>query len=150
MTVNRLHLAIAAGLLALTALECVHVYPELPDPMASNFGGDGAPGGWSSKRSFMIIYAISMGFWVAMLSLAPLLAARARQDFSRETRLWLRDTVGWFAIASLAFSAVVVHWVFEANLRTGRLSGAFVWLLAIYLAYATWWTVRLIRRHRSG
>ena len=148
MKVNRAQLSIALGILVLSIFECIQAYPRLPDPMASNFGGDGTPGGWSSKRSFMIIYGISMAFWFGCVLAAPLHASKARQKFDDATRLWLRDTVGWFLLASLALSAVVTHLVLEANLETGRLSGAFVWFLAVYMAYMVWWTVRLVRRTR--
>jgi len=148
MSANRLQLAIGCGIVLLSVFECIQAYPHLPDPMASNFGGDGTPGGWSSKTSFMIIYAVSMAFWSGALLAAPFLAARARQNFDDATRLWLRDTVGWFSIPSLAFSAAVTHWVLEANLETGRLSSSFVWLLAMYVGYMVWWTVRLVRRLR--
>ena len=98
----------------------------------------------------MIIYAVSMLFWLGALVTASLLAARARQNFTPQERVWLGDTVGWFLIASLALSAVIAHWVFEANLETGRLSVAFGWLLALYLGYMVWWTVRLVRRSRRA
>ena len=146
MSPNRLHLSIAAGIVAVSVLECVRAYSELPDPMASNFGGDGAPGGWSSKKSFIVVYALSMAFWFGGIVATPFLASRARQNFDDVTRLWLRDTIGWFLLASLAFSALVTHLVLEANLVTGKLSTAFVWCLGVYMAYMVWWTVRLVRR----
>jgi len=146
MKAHRLQLALGCGIVLLSVLECVHAYPRLPDPMASNFGGDGAPGGWSSKNSFMIIYAASTTFWLGALLAAPFLATRARQNFEEATRLWLRDTVGWFLIASLAFSAALTHWVLEANLETGRLSSVFAWCLALYMGYVIGWTVKLVRR----
>ncbi len=150
MSANRGHVAIGFGILLLSVFECIRVYLELPDPMASNFGGDGTPGGWSSKKSFIIFYDVSMAFWLGALLAAPFLAPRARQNFDDATLLWLRDTVGWFLIASLAFSAAVTHWVLEANLETGRLSSWFVWFLAIYMSYMVWWTVRLVRRMRRA
>ena len=151
MTANRLQVSIASGILLLSAVACFQAYPELPDLMASNFGGDGTPGGWSSKKSFMIIYGVSMAFWFGALLATPLLAANPRQSFDEPTRLWLRDTIGWFLVFSLAFSAAVTQLVIDANLRTGRLSSVFVWLLAAYMSYVVWWTVRLIRRtgHRD-
>jgi len=148
MSANRLQLAIGCGVVLLSVFECIQAYPHLPNPMASNFGGDGTPGGWSPKKSFMIVYTASMTFWLGALLAAPFLAARARQNFDDAIRLWLRDTVGWFLLASLAFSAAVTHWVLAANLRTGRLSSAFVWFLAVYMGYMVWWTVRLVRRAR--
>lgn len=148
MSANRLQVSLACGILLLSVVECFQVYPHLPDPMASNFGGDGMPGGWSSKKSFVVVYAVSMAFWFGALLAAPLLAARARQSFDERTRLWLRDSIGWFLVASLALSATITHWVFEANVETGRLSSAFVWLLAIYMSYMVWWTIRLVRRVR--
>ena len=109
MSANRTQLTVPVGVLLLSLFECFQAYPELPDPMASNFGGDGVPGGWSSKRSFVIVYALSMAFWFGALLATPLLASRARQNFGDAARLWLRDTVGWFLLASLVFSAVVTH-----------------------------------------
>ncbi len=150
MSANRVHVAIGFGIVLLSVFECIQAYSHLPDPMASNFGGDGTPGGWSSKKSFMVIYAVSMAFWLGALPAAAFLAARTRQNFDDATRLWLRDTVGWFLIASLAFSAAITHLVLEANLETGRLSSAFVWFLAVYMSYMVWWTVRLVRRMRRA
>jgi hypothetical protein len=147
---NRPQLALGCGIVLLSAFECILAYPHLPDPMASNFAGDGGPGGWSSKKSFMVIYMVSTTFWLGALLAAPLLARRKRQNFDDVTRRWLRDTAGWFLLASLAFSAVLTHWVLEANLETGRLSGAFVWFLAAYMGYRGWWTVRLVRRVRRA
>lgn len=148
MTVRRLQLIAAVGALVLSVGEGIHAYPHLPDPMASNFGGDGAPGGGSSKQSFMMLHGATMAFWLGALLGAPLLVANAGQRFDESTRRWLRDSVGWFLVASLAFSATVTHWVLVANLETGRLSGLFAWLLAIYLGYVIVWTVKLIRRVR--
>lgn len=150
MSTHRLQLTLALGILALGLFEWFQSYPILPDPMASNFGGDGTPGGWSSKRGFVIMYAISMAFWLGALLGAPLFAARARRGFDDAGRAWLRDTLGWFLLASLAFSAIVAHWVLEANLVTGRLSEGFGWLVATYMAYVAWWTVRLVRRARAA
>ena len=150
MSANRLQLSLALIVVLLAAVECVYVYPRLPDPMASNFGGDGTPGGWSSKRSFVIIHSVSMAFWLGMAIATPFLASRSRQDFDDSTRRWLRDTIGWFLLASLGFSAWVAHLVYEANLGSGRLGQSFVWALAVYMAYVAWWTVRLVRRVRRA
>ncbi|GMR22227.1 MAG: hypothetical protein BMS9Abin37_0561 [Acidobacteriota bacterium] len=150
MSANRRHLAIGCGIVLLSVFESIQAYPNLPDPMASTFGGDGTPGGWSTKQSFIFIHAVSMLFWLGALVAAPFLAARARQNFTPQMREWLRKTVGWFLIASLTLSALITHWVFEANLETGRLSAAFGWLLAVYMAYMVWWTVRLVGRIRRA
>ena len=149
MSANRAQLAIAAAILVVALAESFQVYPRLPDPMVSTFGADGAPVGWSAKRSFMILYALSTLLWLGLLLLAPFLASRSRESFTLEQRGFLRDTFGWFLIASLAFSAWVLHLVFEANLESGRLGVSFVWALVVYLAYVAWWTVRLVRRVRS-
>ena len=45
MSANRVHVAMGLGILMLSVVECIQVYPELPDPMASNFGGDWTAGG---------------------------------------------------------------------------------------------------------
>ena len=68
MTANRAQLTIALGIAVLSALECWSAYSELPDPMATNFGGDGTPGGWSSKRAFVTIHTLSTIFWLGALT----------------------------------------------------------------------------------
>ena len=67
MKPNYSQLGVAFGVVFVSALECIDVYSRLPDPMATNFGGDGAAGGWSSKPMFMTIAAVSMAFWFGML-----------------------------------------------------------------------------------
>jgi hypothetical protein len=145
---RRVQLLLAVGIVVLSGFECFRAYPSLPDPMASNFGREGVPGGWSSKKSFLTLHGVSLGFWLGALLAARALAANAGQNFDGSTRRWLGDSIGWFLVASMAFSATVTHWVFEANLEAGRLSDRFGWLLAIYIGYVLAWTVRLIQRVR--
>ncbi len=151
MKPNYGQLGVAFGIVLISALECIDVYPRLPDPMATNFGGDGAAGGWSSKALFVTRAAVSMAFWFGMLLAMPRLAARIPSAGAVDvvSGLWLRDSTGWFLVASLGFSAAVMHLVFDANLRSGRLSNAFAWLLAIYMSYVAIWTVRLVKRTRA-
>ncbi len=78
----------------------------------------------------------------------PRLAARSVRAVDVATELWFRDSAGWFFIASLAFSAAVMHLVFNADLTSGQISNAFLWLLAVYMSYVAIWTVRLVRRMR--
>ena len=96
MSANRVHVAIGSGILLLSVFECIQAYPHLPDPMASNFGGDGTPGGGSSKKSFMIIYAVSITFWFGALLAAPFLAARARRNFDEKMLLSFAIPSGGF------------------------------------------------------
>ena len=149
MKPNYRQMGVAFGIVLMSALECIDVYPRLPDPMATNFGGDGAAGGWSSKAMFMAIAAVSMAFWFGMLLAMPRLAARSVRAVDLATGLSVRDSTGWFLVASLGFSAAVMHLVFDANLTSGRLSNAFAWLLAVYMSYVAIWTVRLVRRTRA-
>ena len=151
MKPNYTQLGAAFGIVLMSAAECLDVYPRLPDPMATNFGGDGTAGGWSSKAVFVTSAALSMAFWFGMLLALPRLAARIQSARSLDvgSGLWVRDSTGWFLVASLGFSAVVMHLVFDANLRSGRLSNEFAWLLAVYLTYVAIWTVRLVRWVRA-
>ncbi len=43
MKPNYTQLGAAFGIVLMSAAECLDVYPRLPDPMATNFGGDGRP-----------------------------------------------------------------------------------------------------------
>ena len=92
-----------------------------------------------------------MAFWFGMLLAMPRLGARVQsvREVDVASGLWLRDSTGWFLVASLGFSAVVMHLVFDANLRSGPLSNEFAWLLAVYLSYVAIRTVRLVRWVRA-
>ena len=151
MKPNYTQLGVAFAVVLVSALECVDVYPRLPDPMATNFGGEGAAGGWSSKAMFVTIAGVSMAFWFGMLLALPRLTARTQSARAVDvaTGVWFRDSTGWFLVASLVFSTAVTHLVFDANLTSGRLSNAFVWFLAVYMSYVAVWTVRLVRRMRA-
>lgn len=91
MKPNYRQMGVAFGIVLMSALECIDVYPRLPDPMATNFGGDGAAGGWSSKAMFMAIAAVSMAFWFGMFLAMPRLAARSVRAVDLATGLCPRS-----------------------------------------------------------
>ena len=45
-------------LVLFAVLQCVHVYPQLPDVMASHFDARGTPNGWQPKHAFFILIAV--------------------------------------------------------------------------------------------
>jgi Protein of unknown function (DUF1648) len=45
-------------LVAFAVLQCLHIYPQLPDVMASHFDAHGTPNGWQPKSAFFILISV--------------------------------------------------------------------------------------------
>src|SRR5215471_9733898 len=64
------------GLLALTVLQSIYFYPQLPDTMSSHFDGSGRPNGWSSKPFFFGFYLMLVLFMFSISRAVPALIER--------------------------------------------------------------------------
>lgn len=134
--------------LALAGVQVAYYYPQLPEYMASNFGGGGEAQAWMSKKIFFVF---SMGMMTVLALLfvwmGPILRrmpiwlinlpnraywfapARKEQTLYRMDRIF-----GWIGISTLVFTLVVCQLVIEANLHPPpRLSDAFLWVFVLYL-----------------
>lgn len=148
-------------LLAGAAWHMIHCYPLLPDTVASHFGGSGQPDGWSSKQSFITVYAVTVavlgGIFLAIAFAIPKLPKTwvnvPNRDYwlaperGSESLAAITATLLWLGNATLAFTIAVMHLTFLVNLgqRPG-LGSIFFWLLGVYLAgaigTAVWMAVR--------
>lgn len=135
-------------LAALVVAQIAHYYPLLPDPMASHFGLDGAPDGWSSRAVFFVIDAacllLTAGALFVLAGLLKRLPDRAinlpNRDYwlSAERRAgtleYLQGMIGWCAVGVLLVLLLGTQLVIRANLAAGgRLeSGRLGWVLALF------------------
>ena len=153
---------ISVLLVGISVIEWLSVYSELPDYVASSFGGEGVPQGWTARRGFLMGYLVATAFQLVMLFVIPWALRRSDPSRTRvpnrdywiaperypQTLSYIGNACRWMLVATLAFSAAVVHLVFEANLETGKLSVAFLWLLGAYFGYMFVWFVRFFRGFR--
>jgi uncharacterized membrane protein len=154
------HRVILAALVVF-ALQCGYYYTRLPATMASHFGGNGMPNGWSDKLEYFGLMAGVVALLAGVFLLLPELLSRLspysmnlpNRDFwlaperREETIQYMREAVRSMMAATLALMVIVNQLVIDANLREEpRLSSATVWLLGGYLGFAGVWAVRIYRR----
>ena len=149
------------ALVAVAVVQSIVYYPQLPDQVASHFGSNGQPNGWSSKTVFIIIDLAT----VALMTLVFLFLPKSLSRFSdsaislpnkdywlaperrEKTYVMIQDQMCWFGAATLVFLIGVFQLVIEANLNPpATLSSGFMFLLIAYLAYTGWWVVMLISK----
>jgi uncharacterized membrane protein len=131
-------------LLAAAVAQCAYYYPRLPDPVASHFGWDGRPDGWTSRAVFFIAYlgvlALSLGLLYGVARLIRslpdgLINIPHREHWlspvRREATLdFVQRRLGWCAAATVLFLLIVFQDVIVAN-RTGAgfLATGRIWLV---------------------
>ena len=137
-------------LLVASAAHMAIYYPQLPDTLASHFGLSGDPDGWTSKQSFVTIYAVVVAvIGVMFFGLAFFLPkfpesminvpyreywlAPERRD---ESLAAMTEILLWLGNLTLIFIIAVMHLAFETNLghRQGLGSTFFVLLCGYSLA----------------
>ncbi|MGH9650036.1 MAG: DUF1648 domain-containing protein [Terriglobales bacterium] len=160
---NRAPYILCAGLLVVLAGQAVYYYPQLPERMASHFGSDGQPNGWSSREGFFGI----IGFVVLIESAAFLGLPRILGRFpialinlpnkqywlvperKQESLAWMTQRMAWFGAAILALIAVVNQMVIQANLSSeARLSDRMWIVIAVFLVFVAGWMAAIFRRFR--
>ncbi len=147
---------IAVVLLALAALEVAHVYPLLPERVASHFDAAGAPNGWAPKDLFVGLYAGVLaimagsffGLPVAMASMPTSMINLPNKDFwlapERRDETWERVAAYMNAAgnAVMALLVYIFHLAFEANLGGGGpLGGGAAVALFVFVVFLIGWTV---------
>src|SRR5262245_61072127 len=153
-------------LLAGVVLQIASYYPRVPEVMASHFGADGRPNGWSTRTTFFGLYAggaaiaalISLGApwllrvaprWVNLPHKSYWLAPERRS----RTESFFAAGFAWFGCAMLALLLAVMELALRANLGASRrLDPAMVWLVlaGFALFLAVWLTVFLSRFYRPA
>lgn len=149
------------ALVAASVVQVLIYYPQLPDQVASHFGGDGQPNGWSPKETFFIIDLATM----ALMALVFLFLPKSLSRFSDKSMslpnkdYWLaperrektfeiiQDQMCWFGSATVVFLICIFQLVIEANLNPpAALSSGFMFLFIAYMAYTGWWVVKFIAK----
>jgi uncharacterized membrane protein len=145
----------AAGLIYFS-----YLYPQVPDPMASHFNASGAATAWMPKSGFFMLIAIvtlaaSVPVFLVPRSLAKLSNDKINLPNKKhwlaperraETMQYLGIQMGWFGCALLALLLSGLYIAVAANFRPDRHfdSGSFYVVLGAFLAFITFWLVRLL------
>jgi hypothetical protein len=132
--------------------------------VASRFGASGEADGWSSKSSFMTVYAIIL-FSLALIFLVltilipkipPSLVNLPNKDYwladerKEQTYALLSNYVLWFTNATIAFIMVVMNMTITANLYgTNKLGNSFWMALIIFLLFTVVWCMYLFRSFKK-
>ncbi|MDO9695084.1 MAG: hypothetical protein Q7W56_10145 [Candidatus Latescibacteria bacterium] len=160
----RIPALILLSLCLLGAVQAAWYAPELPERPASSFGGDGVANGWSDKDSFLAmqiaLLVLTAGLFLLIGWLLPRIPVRWIN--LPHPQYWLDGTrraatlaavsrsLAWFGCVTTLF----LLWTFQitilANLADPpRMPAAVFWSgFVAYMAYSTWWTLRLILRYQ--
>jgi uncharacterized membrane protein len=126
----RLPAVIFIFLLALGVLQCAHVYPQLPERVASHFTADGRPNGWQPKQDFFLVPAIVVGVTVLISFLLPVVLAQLppeminlpnkrywlAEERRKETSRYITAHMAWFGCGLLFVVLYAVSQAVNANL----------------------------------
>lgn len=150
---------------AAVAAQAAYYYSRLPDPMASHFGFDGDPDGWSSRASFFAVYVavlvLAGGVPLALALFLPRLPDRAINLPNKghwlmaprraATLAYVQRQIGWSAAGVLGLVVLTTQEVLRANLAAGgRLETARLgWLLGLFVCFAAIAPIRLYLRFRN-
>ena len=130
MNDTRLPTVIYFLLLTVGLLACAHVYPQLPERLASHFDAAGRPNGWQTKQQFFTLALWMAGLSAVVTFLLPQLIAVLPAEFinlphkgywlaaqrRRETQRYLRAKLTWFGCAILFVLLYGTTLSIEANL----------------------------------
>lgn len=160
-TTYRAARSLVAALITAAFLQCVYLWPRLPNYMASNFDGSGTPNGWSSKASFVGVYLAILGLiWFTLVIMPGRAIGRTKQLRVPNANYWMaperRDRafntiqamLAWMGALNVALAFGVANLVFTANLDGTPLSNVFLWLLIGYFVAIFVWLVALYRYFR--
>ena len=141
-----------------------YYYPNLPEMMASHFNGYGAPDGFASKQSFVLLEGVILLVIIFEFALLPLLIEKMpdslinlpNKDFwlAKERRavafLILRCYFEWLSLALLVLFIAVNGLVFRANINHTNLPPLEMWLiLGAFLVFVLAWMIKFIRQFKA-
>lgn len=143
-------------------VQCISVFPTLPDRLASHFGPSGVPNGWMTKPQFLTVYALSLlpalavEFWVAR-RIAKTPEARIHlpnKEFwlaperREETLGYFQSFFAWYGCALLLLLVYVMGLALRANLDPSpRLpTGPTITAIIAFVAYNIGSVIAVYRR----
>ena len=148
-------------MLVLAVLQWVHVYPQLPDRMASHFAANGTPNGWQPKQTFFVL----MSFVVVLCAVISFLVPRViglvspnninlpNQSFwlapERRDETWrfFSAQMAWFGCALLFLLLYATSQAINANLPSVRhFNSQGMWyVLTGFVLFCIAWSVHFLR-----
>ena len=156
---SRIHWNLFLIVMALAAAHIVWAHGQVPDTVATHFGGDGQANGWSSRSSFTILYIVLVvmmgGLFALIAALLPRLPEGAismpNRDYwlapERRAKTMRRfgDRMLVFGCVSTFFVVGIMHLTVLANRTDAPRLGASFWLLfTAYMVFTLVWTVWLV------
>lgn len=161
MNDSRLPTILFCVLLLFAVLECVHVYPQLPDVMTSHFTGRGVPNGWQPKPAFFLLFGVVIVVGTIPAFIVPRLLPSIPEDKinlpnksywlapQRRERSWrsFRGQMAWWGCALLFLLLYGMSQAVNANLpRIGYFDWQGMWYaLGGFLLFTTLWIIHLLR-----
>jgi len=148
-------------MVVLAVLQCVHIYPQLPDVMASHFTGRGVVNGWQPKPAFFLLIGV-----VIIVSAIPAFVVPRRlpsmpdekinlpnksywlaPERREETWRFFRAQMAWWGCALLFLLLYTMSLAINANLPSvGHFDWQGMWYaLGAFLLFTTLWIVHLLR-----
>lgn len=125
-----------------------YYYPKLPDRLASHFGTNGQPDGWTDKSNFIaIMLSLQVGLAVFMSTLTWLIRKLPasmvniphreywlHEDRAEETTSWLGQHLNWINAATSVFLTLIFQLTIESNLmeKVQLSSPSFFIILGLY------------------
>lgn len=165
MNNSKLPAAIFLLMLLVALFESVHLYPQLPERMASHFAANGQPNGWQSKQDFFLLTAIVVLVCSVVSFVLPLTIAVVPTELVNlpNKSYWLAperraQTVGmfaahmaWFGCGLLFVTLYAVSQAIQANLPVHAPfnSIGLQYVLIGFILFAVPLLIHLIRRFSS-
>jgi uncharacterized membrane protein len=148
-------------LVVFAVLQCIHIYPQLPDVMASHFDAHGRPIGWQPKPAFFILIGVIIVVCTIPAFIIPWRLPSVSPDKinlpnksywlaperREETWRFFRVRMAWWGCALLFILLYAMFQAINANLPSvGHFNSEGMWYaLAAFLLFTTVWVVHLIR-----
>ena len=161
MNDSRIPTGVYLLMLLLGLLHWAHVYPQLPDVVASHFNASGAPSGWAPKSGFFVIMVVVVGVSALAGFLAPRLIQRKpaskinlpNKDYwlspehADETWSFLRAQMAWFGCAILFVMLYGTSLAINANLPSVGYfdSRGMIHVMLGFGAFCVLWLANLLR-----
>jgi len=148
-----------------TAALAVYFYPKLPNRMASHFGFNGQPNGWTSKLEFLgMMLSLQLGLAIFMLALTRIIRKLPismvniphreywlDENRADETLAWLGENLNWINAATCFFLMAIFYMTLQANLAEKvELSSWECYIaLGLYLFVMSIFVAKIILRFRT-
>lgn len=152
-------------LVILAVIQTIFYYPQLPDTLASHFGGSGGANGWSPKETFFLIHFGTILLITGIFLLFPLILRHTptsiinlpnkkywlSEERREQTFMFIKEKMYWFGVVNLLLIICTIQLAINANLdsKKGFSSSAMWIILGAYLICLLIWIITFITRFRK-